>query len=117
MTIVNLTPHEINIKTSNGMISIPPSNLPPVRLVEKTETRKTIETSEGEITVSAKYFGEVKNLPSSEEGKVFVVSAIAGTAIWELLPERRKDVFITGEAIRDSAGKHIGCNGLCCYPK
>ena len=114
--VVNLTPHALDILMSDGtVVKVQPSGLPPVRLKETTEERGTVVLAEGTVNVVAKRFGSVENLPEAQDGVVFVVSGIAGTAIWDLFPERRADVFIPGAAVRDQDGKIIGCQGFCCY--
>ena len=114
-TLVNLTPHALDILMSDGSTTkVLPSGLPPVRLKETTEERGTVVLAEGKVNIVAKKFGAVENLPETQDGVVYVVSGIAATAIWELFPERRADVFIPGAAVRDQDGKIIGCQGLCC---
>lgn len=114
--IINLTPHALDILMSDGtVVKVQPSGLPPVRLKETTEERGAVVLAEGTVNIVAKKFGAVENLPEAQDGAIFVVSGIAGTAIWDLLPERRSDVFIPGAAVRDPDGKIVGCQGLCCY--
>ncbi len=111
MNIVNLTPHQLNIQKKNGQLrTVDPSGTV-VRLLEETENHGILE----DIEITAKYYSSIQGLPEPQEDTIYVVSGIAGTTIWELLPER-KDVFIPGPALRGEDGKHVGCKGLCCKP-
>ena len=111
MNIVNLTPHALNILKKNGQLRTVEPSGSVVRLKEETEDHGFLD----DIEVTAKYYSSIQGLPEMQEDTIYVVSGIAGTTIWELLPER-KDVFIPGPALRNEDGKHIGCKGLCCKP-
>ena len=113
--IVNLTPHALDLLLEDGTSLKVPASGNLVRLKETVEKRESIVLADGKMVgVNAKTFGEIEGLPESKDGVIFVVSGIAGTTIWDLLPDRRKDVFIPGNALRDSENKIIGCDGLCC---
>jgi hypothetical protein len=62
-----------------------------------------------EIAVSQATFGALTGMPPSEDGIIYVVSALCAQA-----PELqgRMDVYAPGEAIRDATGKIIGAQGL-----
>ena len=50
----------------------------------------------------------MKRLPKAEEGKAFIVSALALNAV----PANRTDVFSPGSVQRDEHGEIIGCSGF-----
>jgi hypothetical protein len=111
MEIVNLTPHPLNIKTvDDRIITIQPSG-ELARVSESREQLPVINHREGNISVTRATYGEIENLPDPEDGKIFVVSALV------LARARgRNDVFAPGLAIRDEAGRVIGCDGLSAAP-
>jgi len=108
--IVNLTPHEVTVKTDGGEIVIPPSGQV-ARCAEKRSPAPALETEMGSIPVSRASYGAVEGLPDPQPGVVYIVSALVLAAV----PERR-DVFAPGPAIRDEEGRIIGCDGLSCSP-
>ena len=97
MKIINLTPHTINISD----LVIPSSGI--ARAKQESKQVDTID----EIPVYNTVYGEVENLPEPQDGVIYVVSALTAQAV----PDR-KDVYITFGAVRDEAGKIIGCTGL-----
>lgn len=101
--IVNLTPHALNIQREDGtMLEIPPSGT----VARVTETREARSSVAG-IAVTAAVYGEVENLPEPQTGTIYVVSALVLQRT-----TNRPDVFAPGPALRDEAGKIIGCVGL-----
>ena len=104
MLFVNLTPHALNVRKANGTsIEIPPSGT----VARRSAERVVVGDIDG-ITVYATKFGQLEGLPEPSEDTVFIVSALAAQACAD-----RHDVFVPGEAIRDEAGRVIGCDGLC----
>ena len=101
---VNLTPHALNVRKADGtFLELPPSGTVARRSVE----RVVVGEIDG-VTVYATKFGELEGLPEPSDGTVYIVSALAAQACGD-----RDDVLVPGEAIRDEAGRIIGCNGLC----
>lgn len=110
MKITNLTPHAITfISGENNMqkFIIEPSGVI-ARVAAHTESIGAITTDNGfVIPLTTTVFGEVKNLPSPEEGTIYVVSSLVAGRV-----PNRKDVFIPNESIRDDNGRIIGCLSL-----
>lgn len=115
--IVNMTPHTVSIKLENGeVMSIPPSG----QRAEVGNVYSHYHTSEDGVGFYTVAYGEPSALPAPQwdaEGwdfdSVYVVSSIYAAAIAD---QGRGDVYIPGEAIRDEAGRIIGCQGLAKIP-
>ena len=110
MKIMNLTPHALTIISGeNNMqkLVVEPSGIV-ARVAAHTENIGNITTDDGfTIPLTTTVFGEVENLPSPEEGVVYVVSSLVAGRV----PDR-KDVLIPNESIRDDKGRIIGCLSL-----
>ena len=104
MSIINLTPHDINFVTENGdeIATIKPSG----SLARVTATTVTIGSLNG-IPVTQTVYGEVEGLPDPTTDTIYIVSSLVASRV----PERN-DVFIPNESIRDDKGRIIGCRSL-----
>jgi len=103
MSIINLTPHTLNIHTNNGtVIEVPPSGS-----VARVATTYTTVASIGDIDIFDCVYGDVTGLPDPAINSIFVVSGQTNAAL-----SHRGDVFSPGELVRDESGKPIGCLGL-----
>jgi hypothetical protein len=101
--IINLTPHALHIRQIDGGTTvIPPSGT----VARRAVTREELAPLEG-IAVRRSVFGPITGLPEPQENVVYVVSALCAQGL------NRTDVLVPGEAIRDEAGRVIGCDGLC----
>lgn len=98
MTLINLTPHAINLPG----LTVPPSGTV-ARCRELTESAGTLN---GVEFVTRRY-GAVEGLPEPEEGVVYIVSALVRLA----LPERC-DLASPGDLIRDETGQIVGARNL-----
>lgn len=113
MAIINLTPHALTIRQRDGsFVTVPPSGT----IARVAEERQTVLSPYGlgDFEVSVAQYGKLEGLPERQEGVFYVVSAICLNA---LPPRRYLDVFAPGPAIRDEAGRIIGCDGLSAHPK
>ena len=107
MNIINLTPHTININRHQiDEIAIEPSGT-----IARCEEVRTQLKSVDQIPVDMVSYGAVENLPEPQEDTIYIVSQLVAAQV----PERR-DVYIPGKAIRDDAGRVIGCQGLSQVP-
>ena len=103
MTIINLTPHRLNIQDLTGdFIVVEPSGTV-ARVAVSLEETKVLDPG---IQIYSATYGEVTDLPEPAEGVSLVVSGMVAAAT------PRADVFSPGDLIRDSEGKPIGCRGL-----
>lgn len=107
-TILNLTPHTLNIKG----VEIKSSGI--ARVSETSKLVRTETTTHGKIDVFKTTFGTVIDLPTEKENTILVVSAITAKAALSENP-RRRDIFVPGKQIRDNEGKIIGCEGIAIY--
>ena len=103
MTIVNCTPHAINIMDSEGkeILTLEPSGICPRCSVE----RKKVGDING-IPINKSIFGDVYDLPSPEHDTIYIVSRLVAEAT------RREDLYIVDDAVRDENGRIIGCRAL-----
>lgn len=101
-TIVNKTPHVLNVHVDGDVVAIAPT-LPTPRV-----STKRVEIAEiNGIPVDEVEYGEVLNLPEPKRNVFLVVSLLVAEAC-----EDRDDLLVVGEPIRDDAGKIVGCRGL-----
>lgn len=107
VSIVNLTPHALNIQREDGtMLEVAPSGT----LARCAETREPRSAIAG-LPVTLAGFGAVEGLPEPRPGVVYVVSGLVLAQV-----SHRADVFAPGPAIRDDQGRIIGARGLSCTP-
>lgn len=103
MKIVNLTPHDINIFTDNGIVTIPRSG----KVARCNTTSSLVDYIDG-IPLYATRFGDVIDLPPMTEEKIlYIVSSMAKQKEYT-----RNDLVSPGELVRDEKGNVIGCKGL-----
>lgn len=106
MTLVNLTPHTINIVLGNGTFDVPASGT--VARCSQSETVLGTVVVDGiEIPITGQSFGEVVDLPAPKDGVFYIVSRLVASAC-----PSRSDLLIPGPMVRDDDGKVIGCRGL-----
>jgi len=102
--IINLTPHDVNIVSEDGKeIKTFAGSQNPARCSVETEKIGEINN----ITLTKTAFGEVENLPESEENIYFIVSRLVASAC-----DDRNDLLIPNETVRDENGNIIGCRSL-----
>lgn len=103
ITIINATPHAVTIMDGDNNIirALAPSGICPRCSV----TRETVSNIAG-IPVNKSVFGEVVGLPEYQEGTIYIVSRVVAEAA------RRSDLYIVDDAVRDEAGRIIGCRAL-----
>ena len=103
MTIVNCTPHAINVMDSEGkeILTLEPSGICPRCSVE----RKKVGDING-IPINKSVFGDVYDLPSPQPDTIYIVSRLVAEAT------RREDLYIVDDAVRDENGRIIGCRAL-----
>lgn len=102
MSIINLTPHEINIynERKEFIQSIPSSG------VARCTVEKKLIMKIGPVDIYETIFGEVEGLPPSNGDVIIIVSMLARQA------SKRGDLVSPGELLRDDSGYPIGCIGL-----
>jgi hypothetical protein len=105
MQFVNLTPHQLNIFTTDDgrEVSIFPPSGEVARIITKTDPAPPVG---GIPTVTTSPRWELEGLPGEAEGVILIVSGIVA----RVCP--RDDVMSPGELVRDDKGRPIGCRGL-----
>jgi hypothetical protein len=113
MSVINLTPHEINIHVELGSahlsrtLTIAPSGIVP-RVGVSSRPVGYVLIDDVQVPVTATTYGTVSDLPDQVLGNVYIVSRVVAEACRD-----RDDLLIPGEAVRDQGGRVIGCRGLC----
>jgi len=104
VTLVNTTPHNINVVLQGEILEIPPAKSP-LRLKEETEFIGIA----GNIPLFRKRFILENDLPPEDEsGEIlFVVPALVAQ-----LFRKRRDLVVPHGFVRDNNGSIIGCQGL-----
>ena len=114
MLFENLTPHALNIRTTDGTyITIPPSHRGPARVVYDHLPPEQVSyggLADFEVTVAGSP-REIVGLPDPDEDDEPTVYIVA-KAVADAAPRHREDLMSPGRLIRDADGKVIGCDGL-----
>jgi hypothetical protein len=106
MTILNLTPHTLNILNADAAVRV---DVPPSGEVARVTTSRTQTGEVNGLPLFTTRFGEVTGLPAPSEGTLFVVS---GLVAGHPSVRDRADVFSPGELVRGADGQPVGCRGL-----
>jgi hypothetical protein len=109
VTLVNLTPHSINLPN----LTLKPSGQV-ARCAEVMVEKPAIMVVGTEIPLIRKDLGGLVGLPEPVPGVGFIVSLACATKAWA---EGRTDVLVPGEMTRDEAGKITGCSSLGVGPQ
>lgn len=106
--IINLTPHALNIYDSAGDLV---QTVEPSGVVARASVTRYPESKEGAIEIYRTHYGEPSTIGAPELGSIYVVSSIY---LQSLRAYGRDDagIVVPGEAVRDDAGRQIGCIGL-----
>ena len=108
MTIINLTPHPINIIDEEGNII---KVFESAGVARATQEDVEIGTVEG-VPIIKMTFGEPVDLPEPSDRVFYIVSVITANAA-RLSGRTTRDLFITGKTVRNDKGQIIGCQALC----
>lgn len=102
VTLVNATPHPLNIVQTDGTILTLASS----GYIPRCSSTEIVDGSIGLINITKQTLGEVEGLPDPIPGAFYVVSRLVASAA------NRPDLLVPGSLIRDDQGKVIGCKGL-----
>lgn len=106
MKLVNLTPHEINVRTEEGAeIKLPPSGQV-ARVATTDEIVSVIDMDGVPVQIWETTFGQL-DLPEPVADTFFVV----GRLVLQAAPHRN-DLMAPGQLTRDDQGRPVGCRGL-----
>ena len=108
VTIVNLTPHTLNVVDDTGKIIL---SVAPSGTVARVVTQQTVAFQLGGIDVVRTIFGDVDGLPSPQDDTMYVVSTLVLQAL-KANGIVRNDVVSPDTSptsvVRDDAGNIIG---------
>lgn len=110
MTIINLTPHSINVVNDNHETITTFESEGIARVSCKSEVQgyfKSNQSNLGGIPITRKIFGEVEGLPEEKPGVRYIVSSLVASAV----PDRH-DLLVPDGYVRDEKGMVIGCTAL-----
>jgi len=105
MNIVNLTGHDVIVRTGNGDIKIPAKD-PMFRVRYTTMQLGDLNTPYGSVPLTKNIYIRVKNPPPIVKETYYLVSRLVA----ELYPER-DDFVITNGLIKEK-GRAIACRSL-----
>jgi regulator of RNase E activity RraA len=112
-TIINLTPHKLNILCGSEAIEVDPQGFVP-RVGFEVAEEKQVQVQGKALTVQSKRLGEVTGLEEvlqfCQPGNVVVVSALLAQH-----PALAGKVCSPGDLVRNEQGQPIGCNGLASW--
>lgn len=103
MNIVNLTPHEIKIVKNKDCMVINPSGT-----VVRCEQNQVLIGKVNGVDVYKTNLGEVKDLPNANKDTVYITSIVVAQAV----KDKRNDVLVPFDIVRDEKGVIIGCKSL-----
>lgn len=103
VTIVNLTPHTVNILNEDNSVMMSIESVGECRV----STSVKDEGNLGGIPLTMTDFGKVENLPQFKLNTYYIVSRLVKQA----MPERW-DLLVPSGIVRDAEGNIIGCKSL-----
>lgn len=105
MSLINMTPHAVNICDAEGVIvKVIPASGNLIRLAQFTVPQNyTID----DVPVTKSTYSEPNGLPEYELGTFYIVSQLVKSAC----PDR-EDLLVPAEMVRDKEGNIIGCRSL-----
>lgn len=105
-TLLNLTPHELNIRMMNGeWVKLAPSGT-----VARVSVKSVPAGDVNGIALTKTEMGEIVDLPAPAENVMLITSLVVAAAA------KRPDVVSPGQLIRDDrTGQPIGADGLALH--
>lgn len=110
MTIINLTPHAVNIVDEKGNTIKTFESAGVARATQKDVEVGMLE----DIPLIETTFGEPVDLPEYSQGMYYIVSALTAKAA-SLSGRGTEDLLLTGKTVRNNDGQIIGCQALARY--
>jgi hypothetical protein len=111
MDLVNLCPHEIDLRLGDGEEIVLPSAGAPARVVERADGAERVPIAVNghmvEVPVTTVEMGETVALPPPRPGVLYVVSFPVAYAH----PER-DDLLVPDDLVRDEHGRVVACQRL-----
>lgn len=105
--LVNMTPHSITVYQMDGVT--PVVTIPSSGMVRVAETVRVCYEGEVPLVQIVRDPDKIDGLPTRIIGQYVIVSDLAYRAA---KPLGRDDLLRPGPAVRDEAGRIVGCKGL-----
>lgn len=106
MTLINLTPHPINIYRNHSVEEGPAEVIPPSGTVARIATIDLGTQVSNTATYELVEYGHAHDLPPKQDGAVFIVSLVVALAC------HRDDLLAPYVEVRNDEGTMIGCRYL-----
>ncbi len=113
-TLINLTPHTINLVSAANAWSFPPSGQIARCTVERVRVSNIWlgepgdPTTQDIVPVNTVRYGDIEGLPAPRIGVAYIVSSLVASA----LHGSRPDVLVPDDTIRDDQGRIVGCQAF-----
>jgi hypothetical protein len=101
-TLVNCTPHALNVRKADGSVVV----IPPSGVVVRVATTTVLICEVNGVAVVGTEYGEIVGLPEEKPNVFLIVSGMVRAA------SNRRDLMSPGAQTRDEKGVVTGCNGL-----
>jgi hypothetical protein len=105
MTLVNLTPHPVNIYGNRSVEGGPQETIPPSGNVARIATIE-LGTQLGSPSYELVQYGHADGLPPRQDGTRYIVSLVVALAV------HRDDLLAPYVEVRNEQGTMIGCRYL-----
>lgn len=105
--IKNLTPHAVTIVAADGTVD---RTIPSDGVARAAQMMKPAGAIDG-ITLVDMVYGEPVDLPDPQDGMFLIVSALTAQAA-KAAGRPTDDLLLPADAVRDEAGRIIGCRAL-----
>ena len=103
VNLINLTPHDIHLYRGDEFVETVKSSG-----IARVSVRSEIIDEIDGYPISKNFYGEIIGLPEPQPGVFYVVSALVAQAA----AERRTDLLVVNDTVRDEKGQIIGCRGF-----
>ena len=107
MNIINLTPHDINVYNDGELVE----TFKPSEDIARVSCKKICLFRKNNIGYYSASYGKLTGLPEKIDGFQYIVSRMVFEAA-RVSKRGTSDLLIPGEAVRDTDGKIIGCEGF-----
>ena len=119
--LINLTPHAIDVRSTRQGYPLSDTDergddctydtIPPSGTVARVSVVYTPAESVGGLQCVSAAYGAPIDLPDYEDGVYLIVSSMVAAALVDG-GRRTADILTPGQAVRDPAGRVVGCTAL-----
>jgi hypothetical protein len=109
-TIINLTPHPVNLLVQGASTTFPSEGV--ARAAQVDETVGTIDIDSAalpQVDIVRSTFGEPEGLPEPTPGTYYVVSLLTASAA-KAVGRTTSDLLMPAGIVRDAEGRIMGCS-------